>query len=108
MRLRESRAHFRPRFAINFLTLNSESAGNAGRSMRPIAARAEVQSTRVSQVTLESPSYLAVSKNSENQKLIKVAMCGMVTPFSVALIDLPARAGTKATAKRRTNDGRLP
>jgi hypothetical protein len=30
-----SRGAFRPSFAINFLTLHSEGAGNAGRSMRP-------------------------------------------------------------------------
>src|ERR1700688_5231437 len=46
-----------PRFAGKFLTLHSEGAGNAGRPMRPIAACAEVvvESTRVSQVTPESP-----------------------------------------------------
>src|ERR1700737_1855290 len=38
-------------------TLQSEGAGNAGRPMRPIAACADlvVESTRVSQVTPESP-----------------------------------------------------
>jgi hypothetical protein len=53
-----SRGALRPRFAIKFLTLRSEGAGNAGRPMRPIAACAMsvVERTRVSQVTPESPS----------------------------------------------------
>jgi len=52
-----SRGAMRPRLARNFLTLQSEGAGNAGRPMRPIAACAEVVelSTRVSRVTPESP-----------------------------------------------------
>jgi hypothetical protein len=52
-----SRGASRPRFAGKCLTLQSEGAGNAGRPMRPIAACAEVvvESTRVSQVTPESP-----------------------------------------------------
>ena len=52
-----SRGALRPRFAGKCLTLQSEGAGNAGRPMRPIAACAEVvvESTRVSQVTPESP-----------------------------------------------------
>src|SRR3984957_1976463 len=47
----------RPSLAMNFLTLRSEGAGNAGRPMRPIAACAMVvvERTRVSQVTPESP-----------------------------------------------------
>jgi len=52
-----SRGAFRPRLAINFLALRSEGAGNAGRPMRPIAARAMVVGrthTRC-QVTPESP-----------------------------------------------------
>jgi hypothetical protein len=52
-----SRGALRPRFARDFLTLQSEGAGNAGRPMRPIAACATivVERTRVSQVTPESP-----------------------------------------------------
>jgi hypothetical protein len=52
-----SRGAMRPRFAGKGLTLQSEGAGNAGRPMRPIAARAMivVERTRVSQVTPESP-----------------------------------------------------
>jgi len=52
-----SRDVIRPRLAINFLALRSEGAGNAGRPMRPIAARAMVVGrthTRC-QVTPESP-----------------------------------------------------
>src|ERR1700726_1998297 len=47
----------RPRFARDSRPLESEGAGNAGRPMRPIAACAmvEVERTRVSQVTPESP-----------------------------------------------------
>ena len=52
-----SRGAVRPGFALFFRPLPSEGAGNAGRPMRPIAARANVvvESTRVSQVTPESP-----------------------------------------------------
>jgi hypothetical protein len=52
-----SRGLICPSFARNFLALQSEGAGNAGRPMRPIAACAEVVlvSTRVSQVTPETP-----------------------------------------------------
>src|SRR5258707_7381638 len=44
-----------PRFPGNFLALQTEGAGNAGRPMRPIAACAmsAVERTRVSQVTPE-------------------------------------------------------
>jgi hypothetical protein len=52
-----SRRASRPSFALASRPLNSEGAGNAGRPMRPIAACAMVvvESTRVSQVTPESP-----------------------------------------------------
>src|ERR1700730_13827775 len=52
-----SRGLMRPSFAMNFLTLRSEGAGNDGRPVRPIAACAMVvvERTRVSQVTPESP-----------------------------------------------------
>ena len=42
-----SRGDTRPRFARNFLTLRTEGAGNAGRSMRP-QPRVQQKSTRVS------------------------------------------------------------
>jgi hypothetical protein len=52
-----SRRGFRARFGPFVPPSSSEGAGNAGRPMRPIAACAEVVelSTRVSQVTPESP-----------------------------------------------------
>jgi len=52
-----SRRAFRASFALEPSALRSEGAGNAGRPMRPQAAcaRIVVVSTRVSQVTPESP-----------------------------------------------------
>ncbi len=52
-----SRGAVRPRFASNFLALQSEGAGNAGRPMRPIAACATVVGSKHTrcQVTPESP-----------------------------------------------------
>jgi hypothetical protein len=55
--LRDLAARFARGLACSFRPLQSEGAGNAGRPMRPIAACAEivVESTRVCQVTPESP-----------------------------------------------------
>src|SRR3984893_8298663 len=52
-----SRGAARPGFAFISISRPKEGAGNAGRPMRPIAACAmvEVERTRVSQVTPESP-----------------------------------------------------
>src|SRR6202048_3944924 len=52
-----SRGAMRPGFAFISILRPKEGAGNAGRPMRPIAACAmvEVERTRVSQVTPESP-----------------------------------------------------
>src|SRR6202790_2093571 len=52
-----SRGAMRPGFAFISISRPKEGAGNAGRPMRPIAACAmvEVERTRVSQVTPESP-----------------------------------------------------
>src|SRR6266851_5398750 len=55
--LRDLAAHFARVLPSTSRPLQSEGAGNAGRPMRPIAARAMVvvERTRVSQVTPESP-----------------------------------------------------
>jgi len=52
-----SRGLMRPSFARNSFALRSEGAGNAGRTVHPIAARARIvkESTRVRQVTPKSP-----------------------------------------------------
>ena len=54
-----SRGWKRPSFALNFFTLQSEGAGNAGRPMRPIAACATivVVSTRVVRSHRNHPAF---------------------------------------------------